>query len=120
MPKPYEAPTTPKLTPCRCERTDSDPDLIPQHRVVAGRLAEHLGRVVLVDVAHQPRVDAVADQATQPGREARRGLAGDAELLFLLLADPARAVVHGDTDPTLVGLVGAAAVPKAAVPDQDA
>ena len=43
-----------------------------------------------------------------------------AELLVLLLADVAGAVVHGDADPALVGAVGPAAVPQAADPDQDA
>ena len=65
-------------------------------------------------------VDAVADQAPEARREARGDLARDAELLVLLLADEAGAVVHGDPDAALAGAVGAAAVPEAAVPDQHA
>ena len=65
-------------------------------------------------------VDAVAHQAPQARREARGDLARDAELLVLLLADEAGAVVHGDADAPLAGAVGAAAVPEAAVPDQHA
>ena len=42
-------------------------------------------------------------------------------MLILLLADEARAIVHGDTDSNLVGShVGAAAMPRAAMPHQHA
>src|SRR5262249_61686549 len=56
----------------------------------------------------------------QARREARRHFARDPELLVLLLADPSRAVVHGDADAPLVGGIGAAAVPEASVPDEHA
>ena len=46
----------------------------------------------------QAAVDAVADEFAQAGAEAARDLARDAELLVLLLADPAGAVVHRDAD----------------------
>ena len=59
---------------------------------------------------------APAAAARRPARESTR----DAELLVLLLADVAGAVVHGDADAPLAGAVGAAAVPEAAVPHEHA
>jgi hypothetical protein len=50
-------------------------------------------------VADEPAVDAVAAQLLQARGEARTRFERDAELLVLLLADPAGAVVHGDADP---------------------
>src|SRR5262245_38345570 len=83
------------------------------HRAQLAALAEQLDRVALVDVPDQVAVDAVADQRAQARREARRDLARDAELLVLLLAQEAGAVVHRDADAALAGGVGAAAVPEA-------
>src|SRR5262249_61822252 len=93
---------------------------IPDHAAVVGVAVEQECRVPLVDVADEPVVDAVSHQLAQPRREAAGDLARDAELLVLLLPDPAGAVVHGDPDTALIGAIGAAAVPQAAVPDEHA
>ena len=74
----------------------------------------------LVDVADEAVVERVADELLQARRELRRDLARDAELLVLLLADVAGAVVHRHADAAPAGAVRAAAVPEAAVVDQDA
>ncbi len=65
-------------------------------------------------------VDRVADQLLQPARERLDQRGRDAQLLVLLLADVTGAVVHGDAHPADVGVIGAAAVPEAPDPDQDA
>ena len=55
---------------------------------------EQLLRAVLLDVADQAAVDTEAAQLLELGPEARGDLARDAELLVLLLADEAGAVVQ--------------------------
>src|SRR4030095_5742992 len=89
-------------------------------RAQLAALAEQLDRVALVDVPDQVAVDAVADQPAQARGEARRDLARDAELLVLLLAQEAGAVVHRDADAPLAGGVGPPAVPEAPVPGHPA
>src|SRR4051812_4569689 len=64
---------------------------------------EQVDRAALVDVADQLLVQAIADQGAQLGRERPGQLARDAELLVLLLAQPAGAVVHRDAEPALAG-----------------
>src|SRR5262249_11944242 len=93
---------------------------IPDHPATLGVAVEQECRVPLVAVADEPGVDAVSHQLAQPGREAAGDRARDAELLVLLLPDPPGAVVHGDADTALIGAIGAAAVPQAAVPDEHA
>src|SRR5262249_32726449 len=93
---------------------------IPDHATVVRVAVEQECRVALVDVAHEPVVDAVSHQLAEPRREAAGDLARDAGLLVLLLPDPAGAVVHGDADTALSGAIGAAAMPQAAVPDEHA
>ena len=78
-----------------------------------------LAGMLLVDVPDQAVVDRVADQLLQAPGEGLTS-AGEPELLVLLLADVAGAVVHGDADATLRRGVGAAAVPQAADPDEHA
>jgi len=72
------------------------------------------------DVADERVVHAVAAQFAQARLEPGRDLHGDPELLVLLLADVTRAIVHRDADAPLVGRVGTAPVPEAAVPDEHA
>jgi len=67
--------------------------VIPHHLRFDLRV-EQRRRALLVDVADQAAVDAVADQLAQARGEAARDLARDAELLVLLLADEAGAVVR--------------------------
>src|SRR5512137_386920 len=90
--------------------------LVPDEARGATLLVEEALRALLVDVADEPVVDAIAHELAEPGREAARDLARDAELLVLLLAHVARAVVHRDADATARRAVGAAAVPETAVP----
>src|SRR5205085_7722992 len=91
------------------------PDCVPEHLIPA--FAEHrLGRRLLVDVADEAGVDAVADELLQPRRERLDQRRRQPEVLVLLLADVAGAVVHGDADALLVGRVGTAAMPQRAVP----
>src|ERR1035437_9703995 len=75
---------------------------------------------MFVDVADQAVVDPVPDQLLQPTRKMLGGFAGDTQLLVLLLPDVTGAVIHGDADPTGVSGVGAASVPQAAVPHENA
>src|SRR5262245_12657475 len=94
-------------------------ELVPDDRrpaFVDRRLdrVEDLDRTVPVDVPDQRVVHAVPDQLAQTGLEAGRHFRRDAELLVLLLADEAGAVVHRDPDARRVGGVRAAAVPEAA------
>src|SRR5579864_9320670 len=90
-------------------------DGIPHHAGGAS-VKEQLRRVVLVDVPDQRVVDAESAQLLQAWLEAAQGRQRDAELLVLLLADPARAVVHRHTHAAPVRGVGAPPVPQAAVP----
>src|SRR5215831_8129165 len=92
---------------------------LADHRARAGAVEEIL-RAALVDVTEESLVEAEASQPAQARREAARHLERDAELLVLLLADPTRAVVHGQTEAHRAAAVGAAAVPQAAVVDEDA
>src|SRR5688572_19623154 len=114
---------------CRLNATPTN-EVAPSARIIRARLlADHLARpaaveevdrAALVDVADEPAVDAVAHELAQPWRKSARDLERDPELLVLLLADPARAIVHGDADARGGGAVGAAAVPEAAVEHQHA
>src|SRR6185437_11748992 len=79
-----------------------------------------LGGARLVDVADQAAVDAIADELLQPRREALHQVRIEPELLVLLLADEADAIVHGDACAPPIGAVGSAAVPERPVPDQHA
>src|SRR5215831_10617071 len=81
---------------------------------------EPLGGALLVDVADEPPVDAVAHQLLQLRWVAARHLGRHAELLVLLLTDEARAIVHGDPCPPQGGPVRAAAVPKRSIPHEQA
>ena len=76
--------------------------------------------MLLVDVADQTVVHGVPHQLLQPAGEGLDECWGHAELLVLLLPDVAGAVVHGDADPTSIGLVGTAAMPETPHPDQHA
>src|SRR5579872_5116508 len=71
-----------------------------------------LGRALLVDVADQAAVDAVAHQRLEPWGKGPRQFRRHAQLLVLLLADEAGAVVHGDAGSPLAGAVGPAAMPE--------
>ena len=57
---------------------------------------DDLGRMFLVDVADEPVVDRIADQLLQAVGERLDQGRRDPQLLVLLLADVAGAVVHGD------------------------
>ena len=81
------------------------------------RVVQEVDRAALVDVANEVFVQAEADQLAQPGGEAAGDCDGNAELLVLLLAHPAGAVVHGQTEPGSTREVRPAAVPQAAVED---
>src|SRR5438270_9876169 len=83
-------------------------------------LIEQLHRRLLVDVADEPAVHAIANEFLQTRGERAHERRRDPELLVLLLTDVAGAVVHGDADAPLAGAVGTAAVPQAAMPDQHA
>ncbi len=76
--------------------------------------------MLLVDVADEPVVDRVADELLEASREVLDYVAGYPQLLVLLLAHEAGAVVHSDPDPAFVSPVGAPAVPEASDPDEDA
>src|ERR1700722_12961747 len=91
---------------------------VPDHvdSLVLGQ--DDLGRVLFVDVADEAVVHGVADELLEATGEGFDEGGRYAELLVLLLADVARAVVHGDTDTTAVGPVGASAVPEASHPDE--
>ena len=75
------------------------PEGVPHHLDALALVQHHSGRVPLVDVAHQPVVHRVADQFLEAARELAHQCGRDAELLVLLLADVAGAVVHGDPRP---------------------
>ena len=68
-------------------------------RVVA---IEPSRRHLLVDVADQAPVDAEPAELAQLRGERGHHFGRNAELLILLLADPAGAIVHGDADASLV------------------
>ena len=76
--------------------------------------------MLLVDVPDEAVVDRVADELLEAARERLHERWRDTQLLVLLLADVAGAVVHGDADAPLVRLVCAAAVPETPDPDEDA
>ena len=86
-------------------------------RLLGHAVAEHdLARARAVDVAHDPLVEAVAEQLEQAVGERRRDLGRDAEVRVLLLAHEARAVLHVHAEPAVVGGdVRAARVPQAPV-----
>src|SRR3954467_8915275 len=83
------------------------------------RAVEQIDRAALVDVSDEVAIETEAGQLAQLRRKAARHVERNAELLVLLLAHPARAVVHGDADAARAGAVGAATVPDAAVEDEN-
>lgn len=94
--------------------------LVVPDRAHLALATEKLERISLVDVANQIPIDAVADHALKPLRKLGSNFAWDTELLILLLTEKARAVVHRDSDSSLIRHVCAAAVPETSVPDEHA
>src|ERR1017187_5040983 len=82
--------------------------VVPKQKCVFRVIQQDLRWEMFVDVADQAVVDPVPDQLLQPTRKMLDCLAGDTQLLVLLLPDVAGAVIHGDTDPIGVSGVGAA------------
>src|SRR5262245_23161393 len=81
---------------------------------------EQVDRAAPVDMPDKVLVEAESSQLAQAGREAAGNLQWNSQLLILLLPQPSSAIVHGDPDPALRGLVFAAPVPDGTIKDQHA
>src|SRR5215207_8496511 len=77
--------------------------------------AQRLPGVDAVNIAHERRMDGVADQFARPLRQFFRDLGGHGEHHVLELAEPARAILWGDDQARTIRAVGAAAVPERAL-----
>src|SRR6516225_6163489 len=104
--------------PASPEARRSGLEKVPDHVHALVLREDHLGRMLLVDVADEAVVHGITDELLQAAGERSHKLGRDAELLVLLLADVSSAVVHCDPDPALIGLIRAAAVPQAADPHE--
>src|SRR5678815_3972351 len=78
------------------------------------RRIDEPARMHAVDVAHERRVNAVAEQCLDACRIPRRHVAWDREHLVLDLAQPGLAVLGGDGQAWRGALVGAPAMPERA------
>ena len=93
--------------------------LLPDHSGVA-RSAQLRNRILVVNVSVQPLVYGVAAELLESSRELPGDVRMDSQVLVFLLSDEARAVVVGDRKAARVAAVGAAAMPEAAMAEDDA
>ena len=77
-------------------------------------------RIFVVNVSVQSLVYGVATEFLESSRELAGDVRMDPQVLVLLLSDEARAVVVGDRKAARVAAVGAAAMPEAAMAEDDA
>src|SRR5438552_1807284 len=79
--------------------------------------AQQLSWMAAVDMAHERRMDGIADQLARPLRQFLGDVSGHGQHHVLELPKPARAILRRDDQARAIGTVGAAAVPQRALGD---